>query len=82
MDKMTGIRACRKRAGSPDAPAQSGKIPFPGQVSGTDFIHKQKRRKRKGELMEYRIEHDVLGEVKVPADACWMSQTQRSLENI
>lgn len=29
----------------------------------------------------YRIEHDVLGEVKVPADACWMSQTQRSLEN-
>ncbi len=31
--------------------------------------------------MEYRIEHDVLGEVKVPAAACWMSQTQRSLEN-
>jgi fumarate hydratase class II len=28
-----------------------------------------------------RIEHDVLGEVKVPADALWMSQTQRSLEN-
>lgn len=31
--------------------------------------------------MEYRIEHDVLGEVKVPVEACWMSQTQRSLEN-
>lgn len=31
--------------------------------------------------MEYRIEHDVLGEVKVPADASWMAQTQRSLEN-
>lgn len=31
--------------------------------------------------MEYRIEHDVLGEMKVPKDACWMSQTQRSLEN-
>lgn len=31
--------------------------------------------------MDYRIEHDVLGEVQVPADACWMSQTQRSLEN-
>lgn len=29
----------------------------------------------------FRIEHDVLGEVAVPADACWMSQTQRSLEN-
>lgn len=32
-------------------------------------------------MKDYRIEHDVLGEVKVPADACWMSQTQRSLEN-
>lgn len=32
-------------------------------------------------MSEYRIEHDVLGEVKVPADACWMSQTQRSYEN-
>lgn len=31
--------------------------------------------------MDYRIEHDVLGEVKVPVEACWMSQTQRSLEN-
>lgn len=31
--------------------------------------------------MEYRIEHDILGEVKVPAAAKWMSQTQRSLEN-
>lgn len=31
--------------------------------------------------MEYRIEHDVLGEVKVPVDACWMAQTQRSFEN-
>lgn len=29
----------------------------------------------------FRTEHDVLGEVQVPADACWMSQTQRSLEN-
>lgn len=32
-------------------------------------------------MEEYRIEHDVLGEVKVPADAYWMSQTQRSLQN-
>lgn len=29
----------------------------------------------------FRMEHDVLGEVKVPIEACWMSQTQRSLEN-
>ena len=31
--------------------------------------------------MEYRIEHDTMGEVKVPADRLWGAQTQRSLEN-
>ena len=31
--------------------------------------------------MKYRIEHDALGEVRVPADALWGAQTQRSLEN-
>ena len=31
--------------------------------------------------MEYRIEHDTLGEVKVPADHKWGAQTQRSFEN-
>ena len=31
--------------------------------------------------MEYRIEHDSLGEVKVPADKYWAAQTQRSHEN-
>ncbi len=31
--------------------------------------------------MEYRVEHDSMGEVKVPADHCWGAQTQRSLEN-
>ena len=31
--------------------------------------------------MEYRIEHDSMGEVKVPADKLWGAQTQRSLEN-
>ena len=31
--------------------------------------------------MEYRIERDSLGEVKVPADRLWGAQTQRSLEN-
>jgi len=29
----------------------------------------------------YRIEHDTLGEVQVPADAPWGAQTQRSLNN-
>ena len=31
--------------------------------------------------MEYRIEHDSMGEVKVPADRYWGAQTQRSREN-
>ena len=31
--------------------------------------------------MDYRIEHDSMGEVRVPADCCWGAQTQRSHEN-
>ena len=31
--------------------------------------------------MEYRIEHDSMGEVKVPADTYWAAQTERSHEN-
>ncbi len=31
--------------------------------------------------MEYRIEHDSMGEVRVPADKLWGAQTQRSHEN-
>lgn len=31
--------------------------------------------------MDYRIEHDTMGEVKVPADHFWGAQTERSLEN-
>lgn len=31
--------------------------------------------------MEYRIENDTMGEVKVPADRYWGAQTQRSKEN-
>ncbi|HEY8319738.1 MAG TPA: class II fumarate hydratase [Amnibacterium sp.] len=30
---------------------------------------------------EYRIEHDTMGEVRVPADALWAAQTQRAVEN-
>ena len=29
----------------------------------------------------YRIEHDTMGEVKVPAQALWRAQTQRAVEN-
>ncbi len=31
--------------------------------------------------MSYRIEHDTMGEVKVPADKYWGAQTQRSKQN-
>jgi fumarate hydratase class II len=31
--------------------------------------------------MEYRIEHDTMGEVKVPADALYAAQTARAVEN-
>ncbi len=31
--------------------------------------------------MEYRIEHDSMGEIKVPANKYWGAQTERSLEN-
>ena len=31
--------------------------------------------------MKYRIEHDSMGEVRVPADKYWGAQTQRSVQN-
>lgn len=31
--------------------------------------------------MEFRIEHDSMGEVKVPADKYWAAQTERSHQN-
>ena len=31
--------------------------------------------------MDYRVERDFLGEVRVPAEHLWGAQTQRSLEN-
>jgi len=32
-------------------------------------------------VLEYRIEHDSMGEIKVPADKKWGAQTQRSTQN-
>ncbi len=32
-------------------------------------------------MTEYRIEHDTMGEVKVPKDALYRAQTQRAVEN-
>src|SRR5689334_1469065 len=30
---------------------------------------------------DFRVEHDSMGEVRVPADALWRAQTQRAVEN-
>ncbi|MEU1665560.1 class II fumarate hydratase [Streptomyces sparsogenes] len=40
---------------------------------------KQPDQKQPGE--EYRVEHDSMGEVRVPAHAKWRAQTQRAVEN-
>jgi fumarate hydratase class II len=32
-------------------------------------------------VTEYRVEHDSMGEVRVPVDALWGAQTQRAVEN-
>ena len=32
-------------------------------------------------MNDYRIEHDSMGEVRVPKDALWRAQTQRAVEN-
>ena len=32
-------------------------------------------------MSDFRIEHDSMGEVRVPADARWAAQTQRAVEN-
>jgi fumarate hydratase, class II len=32
-------------------------------------------------MADFRIEHDSMGEVQVPADALWRAQTQRAVEN-
>jgi fumarate hydratase class II len=35
----------------------------------------------KDDQAEYRVEHDTMGEVRVPVDALWRAQTQRAVEN-
>ena len=32
-------------------------------------------------MTDYRVEHDSMGEVRVPVDAKWQAQTQRAVEN-
>lgn len=32
-------------------------------------------------MSSYRVEHDSMGQIQVPADVYWGAQTQRSYEN-
>ena len=50
--------------------------PFRGDVS-----HFERYPRGMAENIEYRIEHDTMGEVRVPADALYRAQTQRAVEN-
>ena len=43
--------------------------------------HQQISARSEESTMEYRMEHDTMGQVAVPADKLWGAQTQRSLEN-
>ena len=50
-----------------------------------DIIEKDSKKKYAyGEEihMDYRVEHDTLGEVKVQADKYWGAQTERSKQNL
>ena len=42
---------------------------------------RDRRNGKSGSRMEYRTEHDSMGEVKVPADRYWGAQTERSRNN-
>ncbi|MDJ0342722.1 class II fumarate hydratase [Streptomyces sp. H10-C2] len=41
----------------------------------------QDRAQNRAQEQPFRIEHDSMGEVRVPADAKWRAQTQRAVEN-
>lgn len=47
----------------------------------TSFVETQTIFLEEDKQVEYRIERDTLGEMKVPADRLWGAQTQRSKEN-
>src|SRR4051812_26363108 len=53
-----------------DAGMASEEVPVGGNASASG-----------GYAGKYRIEHDSMGEVRVPADALWGAQTQRAVEN-
>src|SRR5262249_59193323 len=57
------------------APVCALLVTVPGRVGNTVLDE------REASMAEYRIEHDSMGDVRVPVDARWGAQTQRALEN-
>ena len=53
--------------------AQDVRVVEPGLSSETATLAKKKT--------AFRIEHDSMGELDVPADALWGAQTQRAVQN-
>src|SRR5207245_8490551 len=47
------------------------------ELSGAAANGKRYRR----DMTDFRVEHDSMGEVRVPVDAKWAAQTQRAVEN-
>ncbi|MGL5857752.1 MAG: class II fumarate hydratase [Angustibacter sp.] len=43
--------------------------------------HQDQDQDRHGHHQGYRVEHDTMGEVQVPAEALWGAQTQRAVQN-
>src|SRR5690606_19654263 len=67
---------CRVMAGVPPAPSTGVREPT---IAGVSFQHH-----RVEDVMaarDFRIEHDSMGELEVPADALWGASTQRAVEN-
>nr|WP_256177140.1 class II fumarate hydratase [Kitasatospora aureofaciens] len=54
-----------------------------GDQQGHGQEHEQDHGQERGEGhgRDYRVEHDSMGEVRVPAAAKWQAQTQRAVEN-
>ena len=62
-----------RHPGAPAGAATGTEVPGGGRI-GRMSLHAD-------DDVQYRIEHDTMGEVRVPADALYRAQTQRAVEN-
>src|SRR5215475_12206197 len=74
----------RHRTDPEPEPRQDGAMTYsgdgPGDKYGGDMYGGEPATGDYGRT-EYRIEHDTMGEVRVPLTALWRAQTQRAVEN-